>query len=229
MSEQQTIRFSDAFFVKSAAKLAQCPTEILSEVAFAGRSNAGKSSALNCLTENRKLARTSKTPGRTQLINYFQLGEAPLALVDLPGYGFAKVPVAMKNAWQKELAGYLEKREALCGLVLLMDIRHPLKEFDTAMLQWAEESEMPVHILLTKADKLKRGPAKSTLLKVRKETARKDGAVTVQVFSSLSGDGLPELRKVLRSWLLPEPQTISSEESTDSEENPGKETSGEGL
>ena len=229
MSEQQNIRFSDAFFVKSAAKLAQCPNEILSEVAFAGRSNAGKSSALNCLTENRKLARTSKTPGRTQLINYFQLGEAPLALVDLPGYGFAKVPVAMKNAWQKELAGYLEKREALCGLVLLMDIRHPLKEFDEAMLQWAADSEMPVHILLTKADKLKRGPAKSTLLKVRKATARKDGGVSVQVFSSLSGDGLPELRKVLRAWLLPQPDTQDSEEGTNSEPNPGKETSGDGF
>ena len=219
MSEQQTMSFSDAFFVKSAAKLAQCPEEILREVAFAGRSNAGKSSALNTLTNNKKLARTSKTPGRTQLINYFQLGQSPLALVDLPAYAFAQVPVAMKNAWQKELAGYLEKREALCGLVLLMDIRHPLKEFDTAMLKWAADSKMPVHILLTKADKLKRGPAQSTLLQVKKATARKDGQVSVQVFSSLSGDGLPQLRQLLTSWLAP------AETGTDVSEAPeGKET-----
>ena len=203
--------------MKSAAKLAQCPDEILREVAFAGRSNAGKSSALNTLTGNKKLARTSKTPGRTQLINYFQLGETPTALVDLPGYGFAKVPVAMKNAWQKELAGYLEKREALCGLILLMDIRHPLKEFDSAMLKWAADSDMPVHILLTKADKLKRGPAQSALLQVRKATARKDGLVSAQVFSSLSGDGLPELRKVLRNWLMPAEGLNPAKEDSSSE------------
>jgi GTP-binding protein len=146
-------------FEKSAAKLSQCPTDIIREVAFAGRSNAGKSSALNRLTGQKKLARTSKTPGRTQLINFFRLGESKLALVDLPGYGFAKVPLATKNDWQRELETYLNRRQALCGLVLMMDIRHPLKEFDNAMLDWARDAKMPIHILLTKSDKLKRGPA----------------------------------------------------------------------
>ena len=181
-------------------------------MAFAGRSNAGKSSALNTLTGQKKLARTSKTPGRTQLINYFRLGDSPLALVDLPGYGFAKVPVGMKNAWQKELANYLEKREALCGLVLLMDIRHPLKEFDLSMLKWAKDSQMPVHILLTKADKLKRGPAQNTMLQVRQSLKDMGSLVSVQAFSSLSGDGLIELKHCLRQWLLPESESASEQD-----------------
>jgi len=203
MIEQVSLTYTNTFFVKSAAKLSQCPTDILREVAFAGRSNAGKSSALNTLTELKKLARTSKTPGRTQLINFFQVGEAPLALVDLPGYGFAKVPVAVKNEWQKELDHYLNNRDSLVGLVLLMDIHHPLKEFDNAMLDWAGETGMPVHILLTKADKLKRGPAQSTLLKVKKAVADLGDLVTIQTFSSLTGDGMKELKRRLNTWLLP--------------------------
>ena len=193
--------YTNAEFEKSAAKLSQCPTDIIREVAFAGRSNAGKSSALNTLTGNKKLARTSKTPGRTQLINFFRLGETKLALVDLPGYGFAKVPLATKNEWQKELETYLNRRQALCGLVLLMDIRHPLKEFDNAMLDWAAEAGMPVHILLTKADKLKRGPAKSTMLKVQRAVADLGDLVTVQTFSSHNGEGLKILQNKLTSWL----------------------------
>ena len=202
MSEHQSLTYTKTRFLKSAAKLSQCPPEIVREVAFAGRSNAGKSSALNCLTGNGKLARTSKTPGRTQLINYFQIGEEPLALVDLPGYGFAKVPLAVKNEWQKELDNYLTKRDALIGLVLLMDIRHPLKEFDMAMVQWAKRSQLPLHILLTKADKLKRGPAQTTLLEVKKAVATLGGLVSVQTFSSHNGDGLKLLQQRLDSWLL---------------------------
>lgn len=202
MIDQPTLSFTQTQFLTSAAKLKQCPTDILREVAFAGRSNAGKSSALNKLTGNKKLARTSKTPGRTQLINYFQLIDQPLALVDLPGYGYAKVPVAVKNEWQQELGNYLQNRNALTGMVLLMDIRHPLKEFDNAMLDWALEQQMPLHILLTKADKLKRGPAQSTLLKVRRAVADLGDLVTVQTFSSLTGDGLPELRQQVSRWLL---------------------------
>ncbi|MAE34233.1 MAG: YihA family ribosome biogenesis GTP-binding protein [Oceanospirillaceae bacterium] len=201
MSAQETLIYTNAEFEKSAAKLSQCPTDIIREVAFAGRSNAGKSSALNTLTGNKKLARTSKTPGRTQLINFFRLGETKLALVDLPGYGFAKVPLATKNEWQKELETYLNRRQALCGLVLLMDIRHPLKEFDNAMLDWAAEAGMPVHILLTKADKLKRGPAKSTMLKVQRAVADLGDLVTVQTFSSHNGEGLKILQNKLTSWL----------------------------
>lgn len=202
MSEHQSLTYTKTRFLKSAAKLSQCPPEILREVAFAGRSNAGKSSALNCLTGNGKLARTSKTPGRTQLINYFQIGEEPLALVDLPGYGFAKVPLEVKNEWQKELDNYLTKRDALIGLVLLMDIRHPLKEFDLAMVRWAQRSKLPLHILLTKADKLKRGPAQATLLEVKKAVTALGGLVSVQTFSSHNGEGLKLLQQRLDSWLL---------------------------
>ncbi|MBE0482854.1 MAG: YihA family ribosome biogenesis GTP-binding protein [Bacterioplanes sp.] len=203
MIETLSLTYTNALFLKSAAKLSQCPENIEREVAFAGRSNAGKSSALNCLTDNKKLARTSKTPGRTQLINYFQLGESSLALVDLPGYGFAKVPVAKKNEWQRELGNYLENRDALIGLVLLMDIRHPLKEFDVAMLDWAEKVKMPVHLLLTKADKLKRGPAQAALLQVKKACVNRRNTITVQTFSSLSGDGLKLLQKQLNTWFYP--------------------------
>ena len=139
--------------------LAQCPNDDGCEIAFAGRSNAGKSSAINTLTRNKGLARTSKTPGRTQLINFFQLDEGK-RLVDLPGYGYAKVPIAMKRKWDKHLAEYLQLRQSLAGLILLMDIRHPLQEFDLQMLNWAAQAGLPVHILLTKSDKLKRGPAR---------------------------------------------------------------------
>ena len=135
--------------MQSASALNNAPSDIGSEVAFAGRSNAGKSSALNALTENHKLARTSKTPGRTQLINFFEV-EENVRLVDLPGYGFAKVPLSVKHEWNKQLERYLQYRRSLKGLVLLMDIRHPLKDFDQQMIEWAVTSEMPVHIPMSK-------------------------------------------------------------------------------
>ena len=138
-------------FNTSASKLSQCPEDTGAEVAFAGRSNAGKSSAINTLT-NAKLARTSKTPGRTQLINFFDTNVEGIRIVDLPGYGYAKVPIAMKEHWQKHLDDYLQNRECLRGVVLMVDIRHPLKEFDQMMIQWCNEAGMPLHILLTKAD-----------------------------------------------------------------------------
>lgn len=210
MSNQDSLTYTKAHYLRSAATLSQCPPEIFREVAFAGRSNAGKSSALNRLTGQKKLARTSKTPGRTQLINYFQLGDSPLALVDLPGYGYAKVPVGVKNAWQKELSNYLQKRDALVGLVLLMDIRHPLTEFDNAMIDWAKKSGMPLHLLLTKSDKLKRGAAKSTLLSVRKAVASLGKQVTVQTFSSQDGDGTQELIARLNSWFIPAEDTAEA-------------------
>src|SRR5690606_6382964 len=151
------IVFTKAYFTKSAPSIRECPPETGYEVAFAGRSNAGKSSAINALT-NSKLARTSKTPGRTQLINFFNISDTQ-RLVDLPGYGYAKVSRDMKEEWQRNLSEYLQKRQCLRGLILLMDIRHPLQEFDSTMLRWAISGDMPVHILLTKADKLNRGPA----------------------------------------------------------------------
>src|SRR5574344_3130863 len=146
-----------AQFLISAARVDQCPPDEGLEVAFVGRSNSGKSSALNTLTRA-SLARTSKTPGRTQLLNFFALDE-DRRLVDLPGYGYAKVPIPLKLHWQQHLEAYLSSRESLCGVVLMMDIRHPLTEFDRMMLDWALASRLPIHVLLTKADKLTFGAA----------------------------------------------------------------------
>ncbi|MDC0052699.1 ribosome biogenesis GTP-binding protein YihA/YsxC [Gammaproteobacteria bacterium] len=197
------IKFQSAEFITSAPSLKQCPDDVGCEVAFAGRSNAGKSSAINTLTRNKNLARTSKTPGRTQMINFFQLGEGQ-RLVDLPGYGYAKVPVAMKAQWDRHMAEYLQARKSLGGLILLMDIRHPLQDYDQQMLNWAAQAGLPVHILLTKSDKLKRGPAQSTLLKVDSFLREMDPGITlltVQTFSSLKKLGLPELEAQLNHWL----------------------------
>ncbi|WP_246506671.1 ribosome biogenesis GTP-binding protein YihA/YsxC [Kistimonas asteriae] len=202
MSEQMTgLNYRTTRYETSAARLDQCPADTGREVAFAGRSNAGKSSALNTLTGSSSLARTSKTPGRTQLINFFPIDEEH-RLVDLPGYGYAKVPVAMKQDWQKHLGEYLEKRQSLVGVVLLMDIRHPMKEFDQIMLDWARDSRMPIHILLTKADKLNFGAAKSALIKIRNDLKEWDAQLSIQLFSSLKRTGVEELTARLDSWLL---------------------------
>jgi GTP-binding protein len=189
-----------AAFLISAAKVDQCPPDEGLEVAFAGRSNAGKSSALNTLT-HASLARTSKTPGRTQLLNFFAL-DGQRRLVDLPGYGYAKVPIPLKLHWQKHLEAYLGSRNSLAGLILLMDIRHPLTEFDRLMLDWSQTSGMPLHILLTKADKLAFGAAKNALLKVQKDV--RDGwgeEVSVQLFSAPKRQGIDEALAVLANWL----------------------------
>ncbi|CAM2841800.1 ribosome biogenesis GTP-binding protein YihA/YsxC [Legionella worsleiensis] len=193
--------YSKAVFLKSAARVDQLPEDIGYEVAFAGRSNAGKSSALNCLTGIKSLARTSKTPGRTQLINLFSLDEQR-RLVDLPGYGYAKVALQIKQEWQKNLAHYLEVRESLKGLILLMDVRHPLKDLDQMMIDWALNRELPVHILLTKSDKLSRSEVKNTVLKVRKHYELAEHLISVQSFSSLKKDGIDALVAVLNSWLM---------------------------
>lgn len=187
-------------FLKSAAKVSQLPEDTGIEIAFAGRSNAGKSSALNCLCGIRQLARTSKTPGRTQLINLFTLEDEHHRLVDLPGYGYAKVALQIKHDWQKNLAHYLDVRDSLRGLVLLMDIRHPLKELDTMMIDWACNRDLPVHILLTKADKISRGEAQSTVLQVRKQYELLKDLISVQTFSSLKKQGVDELITVLDGW-----------------------------
>ena len=188
-------------FTTSAARISDCPADSRAEVAFAGRSNAGKSSAINSLCGHSKLARTSKTPGRTQLINFFAI-EATRYLVDLPGYGFAKVPLEVKHKWQTELEKYLRLRDPLVGLILLSDIRHPLKQYDLTMIAWATESNLPLHLLLTKSDKLKRGAAQNALLRVRKETAALPG-VSVQLFSSLEKTGLDEAKEIITKWLTP--------------------------
>lgn len=201
-----------AEFLISAAEFSQCPTDEGFEVAFAGRSNAGKSSALNTLTEQHKLAKTSKTPGRTQLLNFFQLDDQR-RLVDLPGYGFAKVPEATKLRWQRLLQTYLEQRDSLRGIILLVDARHPLKEFDQQMVAWALHHRLPVHILLTKADKLTRGAASKQVLTIRKELAPYAEFVSVQLFSSLKKQGIDEVQRVLGQWLdvNDRPQDISTQ------------------
>ena len=186
-------------FEISAATLAQCPPEGGVEVAFAGRSNSGKSSALNTLVDHSGLARTSKTPGRTQLINFFSFNET-WKLVDLPGYGYAKVPERVKKEWQAHMGEYLEKRESLVGLVLVMDVRHPMKEFDVMMLDWARHYDMPVHILLSKSDKLKRGPANNSLFDVKKTVKEYGDKISVQLFSSLNKSGVEQARTVLSDW-----------------------------
>lgn len=189
-----------ATFLISAAKVDQCPDDQGYEVAFAGRSNAGKSSALNTLT-HASLARTSKTPGRTQLLNFFRLDDER-RLVDLPGYGYAKVPIPLKLHWQKHLEAYLGSRESLRGLILMMDIRHPLTEFDRMMLDWSSASGMPMHILLTKADKLAFGAAKTALLKVQQEIRKGWGDhVSIQLFSAPKRIGVEDAQTVLGHWL----------------------------
>lgn len=181
------------------------------EVAFAGRSNAGKSSALNKLTRQNSLARTSKTPGRTQLINVFVLDENR-RLIDLPGYGYAKVPMAIKEKWQISLGEYLQKRESLKGLIVLMDIRHPFKDSDQDLIHWAVNAKIPVLALLTKADKLKSGNRKNQLLMVREAALAFCGDVTVEVFSSLNGIGLDALQTKLDEWFGYPPKAKSETE-----------------
>jgi GTP-binding protein len=191
--------FQSAAFTQSAAKLAQCPLDHGFEVAFAGRSNAGKSSAINRICGQKKLARISKTPGRTQLINFFGLRDQQ-RLVDLPGYGYAKVALAKKLEWQKHLEQYLEKRSSLTGLVLVMDVRHPLQPFDTVMLDWVKQYRIQCHILITKADKLKRGPAMQALFQVEK-SVKDQPYISAQLFSATNGAGLEQARETLYDWL----------------------------
>jgi len=198
-----SVNYQQAQFLQSATTINTLPPELGFEVAFSGRSNSGKSSTLNALCQQKSLARTSKTPGRTQLINFFSLPEGKY-LVDLPGYGYAKAPEKVKLEWQRFIESYLSTRFTLCGLVIVMDIRRPMQEHDLAMLDWAESRELPTHIILNKSDKLKKGQAKNALLKTRQQLKEYDHAVSVQIFSALKKLGLDELRKQLDSWLEPD-------------------------
>ena len=195
--------YRQAHYTISATQLSELPDDTGIEVAFAGRSNAGKSSAINTITDHRALARISKTPGRTQMINFFALDDER-ALVDLPGYGYAKVPEKMKIRWQQTLGKYLETRQSLKGLMLMMDIRHPLKEFDVQMVKWANNAELPVHILLTKADKLKHGAAMASLHSVEAQLKKLNLNAGVQLFSSLKKIGTEQAIAQLDHWFLPE-------------------------
>ncbi|WP_216657372.1 MULTISPECIES: ribosome biogenesis GTP-binding protein YihA/YsxC [Candidatus Hamiltonella] len=183
----------------SAPNIHHLPPDQGMEVAFAGRSNAGKSSALNTLTQQKNLAKISKTPGRTQLINLFEVAEG-IRLVDLPGYGYAAVPLAIKIKWQKALNEYLNKRDCLRGLVILMDIRHPLKNLDQQMIVWAINKRIPVYLLLTKVDKLSRSASKIQLDMVKEAILPFMGDIEVDVFSSLKKIGIDKLQNKLNAW-----------------------------
>ncbi|WP_027965554.1 ribosome biogenesis GTP-binding protein YihA/YsxC [Halomonas halocynthiae] len=209
------LNYASARFLISSPDLARCPLDHGMEVAFAGRSNAGKSSAINTLTRQKALARTSRTPGRTQLINFFTLGDdQDRRIVDLPGYGYAKVPEKVKEEWQRHLSDYLQRRRSLKGLVLLMDVRHPLTEFDQTLLGWADEKDMPVRILLTKADKLKSGAAKQALQQVRSRLLEWEDLVSVQLFSSLKKQGVEEVHALLDEWLAGDAPVIETTQSS---------------
>jgi GTP-binding protein len=187
-------------FQLGAPNTRQAPPDIGMEVAFAGRSNSGKSSALNVIVNQKALARTGKTPGRTQHINFFRVDDHR-RLVDLPGYGYARVPKEVKARWERAIEQYLETRQSLRGVILLMDIRHPLKDFDQQVLAWCRSADLSLHVLLTKADKLKRGPAGAVLLEVRRQLADLHPAATVQLFSALTPAGTDEAREILDQWL----------------------------
>lgn len=189
-----------AEYLISVHNRSQLPPDAGSEVAIAGRSNAGKSSLINRLCGRKSLARTSRTPGRTRQLVFFRLDEQR-HLVDLPGYGFARVGGDLKRHWAGLIQGYLERRQALSGLVIVMDIRHPLKPGDIDLANWAAHRGLPLHLVLTKADKLGRGKQKEAMMQVRSAV---DESVGVQTFSATSGQGLEELEAVMAEWLLPQ-------------------------
>lgn len=195
-----TNHYQQTRFLLGTPDMRGAPADTGVEVAFAGRSNAGKSSALNIITGQRALARISKAPGRTREINFFGITEGR-RLVDLPGYGYARVSRTVQKQWQQNIARYLETRQSLCGLFLLMDIRHPMKDFDQLVLRWCREAGLPVHILLTKADKLKRGAASATLLQVRRRLLVIHPDSSLQRFSSLTREGAETARATLDAWL----------------------------
>lgn len=206
------INYQNTHFITSAPDIRHLPEDEGIEIAFAGRSNAGKSSSLNRLTNQKGLAKTSKTPGRTQLINLFKVQDG-CHIVDLPGYGFAQVPLEMKKKWQKSLGEYLQKRTSLKGVVVLMDIRHPMKDLDQQLIYWAIDSGIPVQVLLTKADKLKSGARKAQVLKIREMALGFGGTVQVDPFSTLKGIGVDVLRNKLDQWFAPALEALLEEES----------------
>lgn len=194
------IHLQSTKYLKSVDDLSQLPADQGAEVAFIGRSNAGKSSAMNTITGIKGLARTSKTPGRTQMINFFGV-DGQRRLVDLPGYGYAKVPRTVQERWGNNINEYLQTRESLQGLVLIMDIRHPLKEMDQQLIEWTVQCDLPLHILLTKADKLSKNEVRNTLDSVVEALSLYGDTVSVQIFSSNDKTGLDEAVSVLNDWL----------------------------
>lgn len=213
--------FANAVFHVSGTRLADLPPAAGAEIAFAGRSNAGKSSAINTLAGRTRLAFVSKTPGRTQLINFFSLPNGAF-LVDLPGYGYADVPEAIRRQWQEMLETYLTQRTSVFGLVVIMDARRPLTELDRKMLDWFAPSGKPVHVLLTKADKLTRSEATKTLKATREALADWGPQVTAQLFSSLKKTGVEEAERVIGGWLGLEPAEAKPDQRQKKEKPPAK-------
>ena len=191
--------YQAACFMLSVARLDQLPVDRGREVAFAGRSNVGKSSVLNQLTNHKKLARVSKTPGRTQLLNFFSL-DVNHRLVDLPGYGYARVPLHVRSEWAQLIEAYLKQRKSLRGLVLVMDARHPLQPLDLQFLSWSQEKDYFVHILLNKADKLSQNEKRTVCQHVLQVLISYNNKMSVQLFSATKGEGMVELEKVLDKW-----------------------------
>jgi GTP-binding protein len=196
-----------AHFLISAPTLADCPPAEVPEVAIAGRSNSGKSSVLNQLTRNRQLARTSKTPGRTQLLNFFST-TAGGRLVDLPGYGYARVAKSQKRMWQDNVEDYLARRETLTGVVLVMDVRRPFEPFDVMMINWAKQAEVRMHVLLNKADKLKHGAAITALRAAERRLT--SPVFSLQLFSARTGLGRDDAIDTLTEWLTPETRLLNA-------------------
>ena len=195
-----SVNFSNVSFIGGAATMVQLPEDAGAEVAFAGRSNAGKSSAINAITGTKSLARIGKTPGRTREINFFQLAPA-CRLVDLPGYGYAKVPKRMKAHWGQLVADYLSQRASLRGVVVIMDVRRPFTDLDQQLVDWCAGAELPVHVLLTKCDKLSRGAGSQALAKARRLVSHQSLAIDLQLFSALKSIGTDEARNQLIHWL----------------------------
>ena len=201
-SKDTAAPYRHAHFVHGTSHGGRLPADSGREVAFAGRSNSGKSSSINTITGRKALARTSRTPGRTQQINFFDL-DGERRLVDLPGYGYARVSEEMRRRWRPLIEGYLNRRRALAGMILTIDCRREPDELDAMLFDWCAAAEMPLHVLLTKSDKLSRNARAQALLRWRKHLAEAvgHGAVTVQLFSSLSREGVEEARAKLEEWL----------------------------
>lgn len=195
-----SVNFSNASFIGGAATFAQLPQDSGAEVAFAGRSNAGKSSAINTITASKSLARIGKTPGRTREINFFRLGD-DRRMVDLPGYGYAKVPKTMMTHWGRLLADYLANRSSLRGVVIIMDVRRPFTTLDRQLVDWCADAGLPIHVLLTKCDKLSRGAAAQALSKTRRLVSAHSSEITLQLFSAPKSVGTEEVKAQLVRWL----------------------------
>lgn len=195
-----TLNLQQIQYLKSATTLNELPADSGFECAFIGRSNCGKSSAINTITGIKGLARTSQTPGRTQMINLFNMAD-DCRLVDLPGYGYAKVPKVIKQRWEATVDAYLQTRECLKGLILIMDVRHPLKEIDQQVIAWATQSDVPLHILLSKSDKLNKNERKQSLMQVENALEPLHSNISVQLFSALKKEGVTEARQILNTWV----------------------------